>query len=273
MNRRSFLALSGAVGLAGCADQLTSAIGTWGSADGGPRFEVISFDIPERAPVGERFSYSFRVKNVGSRRGTFETGISARTGERDWRTLVESWSASLAPGEYRLYPIGEATGQYVATMVIRIDATGVTRAVPIVPASLAFGRPYATPWGDEVLADRIEVAHVYYWGGHSGREHFEQPETGRKWAFLHVTATNRTDAPNQLPAVEEFAIEGPETGFDPISIRKREGRYRPGRVEPGVARTGWICFDVPQELGAGDLAAVWRRSGPDGDVSVRWTPP
>lgn len=131
MDRRGFIlaGLGGFCGtLAGCTgssdpvktETTTSNPTTEAPTEGGgeaeavgPRFEVVSFNRPETAEVGEEVQIELVVRNTGDEPGEFTAAIEAKVGGSNWQPAGDVETGVIPPGE---------TGTWTSNVVEYPDA-------------------------------------------------------------------------------------------------------------------------------------------------------
>jgi len=265
MNRRTLLSLSGAglAALAGCGSsapeprEQTATNEPTPTAE--PEFELTSFETPAEAEIGEEFSFTFTVRNVSGRRAEFSTALEVRLAGGEWSSSSE-WSSMIDPGSEETFESRPLTANYLGEYDVRLTFFDEVATTVFVPARAHFG--YAHEFYNGAVASVVEVVEEDEIGEY-------QTESGEKFMRAFVQAENTAENIITLPSPASFALLADNSQFE------RQGSFQDpypgGDVQPGVVRSGYVTFVVPDNVSRSDVQIVWSRQFAEGDVAFYWS--
>jgi hypothetical protein len=262
VNRRTYLALAAGVGLAGCGGSGSgpgsrTATGTdtrtatpTATPVGPDALSVAGFETPATVAVRTPYPVTVRVTNPTDAVARFESGLSVRLRGR-WRTFADPVAGEVPAGETRAFEVQVPGFAYLGEYDLRLDATGRTTAVEVVPRELSFGERFTTPRGLAVSADGGRFTSSFTGGGNATAR---TPPADSQWVVVQVTVVNPTGETVQFPPYGAFVlVAGGE-------------RYSVALSDP----------DAPVEI-SGDQATVELpyvvpADAPPDSLRVRWQP-
>jgi len=158
---------------------------------------------------------------------------------------------------------------------IRLGTFDQTATIQGVSATVPWGDEYTTPEGYRIRVEQPDVQPTYESEDYDGSIVDVEPESGGQWAFATIWVKNETGQASYSPLASEFGLlygnkQADGERFlvdDPIN---RGDPFEAGELQPGVERSGWIAFQVPDDLGVDDLTMAWSEDTYDGQISVRW---
>jgi hypothetical protein len=276
MYRRTLLGAAAMTVVAGCsnggsADSESTATGTPTSTatttptgTGSATFEFETVDAPETVELNEPLSFAIRVRNVGSGRGTFTSGLSTRIDDGEWRALEGEVSMTLDAGEAGVWESPELTPRYLATVDYRLEAVDETWTIEVVPKRLSFSERYTTPDGLllSILGGNFESTYP-------DEDGTAAPE-GDVWAVLRIDVRNSSQGTRTTPEASTFSldVDGESAELDQsVTDDPYESRSLPSR---GAVRQD-LVYAVPEGTTAEDLSVTWERSTERGDLRAVWS--
>ena len=299
MRRRHFLALVGMGALAGCGSE------DGGDADGGPtpsdtpastvsstptvtpsatatatrapaEFELAEYDVPDTVEIDEEFMVEITVRNTGGQVGDFEAPLYIRTPETEWQEGgTWSWLA-VGSGHTKAATSASAWSfSYINRYEIRLGTFEQTATIQTVSATMAWGGEYTTPAGYRIRVEQPDVQPTYESEDYDGSIEDVEPESGGQWAFATIWVKNETGQADYSPLASEFGLlyGNKQADGDTILTDDPINRGEPfegGELQPGVERSGWIAFQIPDDLGVDDLTMAWSEDTYEGQISARW---
>jgi len=299
MRRRHFLALAGLSALSGCESE------NGGGVDGGPtptdtpadtisstptvtpsatatatrepaEFELAEYGVPETAEIDEEFIVEITIRNTGGQVGDFEAPLYIRTPETEWQEAgTWSWTA-VGSGHIKTAKSASSWSlSYINRYEIRLSTFEETAIIQTVSATVAWGGEYETPAGYRIRAEEPILESNYEYENYHGETATAAPDDGNQWAFVTIWVKNETGQANYSPLPTEFGLlygteqaDG-ETFLADDPINKGDP-FDGGELQPGVERSGWIAFQVPDDLSVDDLTMAWSQDTYNGQISVRW---
>jgi hypothetical protein len=135
---------------------------------------------------------------------------------------------------------------------------------------LRINESYENPDGIVATAGDLDLERAYTYTNFLDEEQTEPASDGYQWAFLDFEATNDSGSSEFLPLESDISLIAGNQQFDSVFISKEEGKYEGGEVQPGITRSGWIAYEVPENLDKNDFSVAWSGSTFDGEWAVRW---
>ena len=254
--------------IAGCSNGGSSGSGSaeteTPTATGTAEFEFEGVNAPDTVELNEPISFAIRVRNVGSGRGTFTSGLSTKVGDGEWRSLEGEISMPLDAGEAGVWESPEVTPRYLATVSYRLDAVDEAWSISVGPRRLPFDERYATPSGlfVSVVGGRFESTYPTD-GGTTAPD-------GSVWAVVRVDVRNRLQEAQPAPDASTFTVEsGGEVRELAQSVT--DNPYEGGELATRTVRRGDLVVAVPEGTTPGNLTVTWEQSTENGDVRAIWS--
>lgn len=238
-----------------------------------PIFDLVSFDAPDTAEIGEPVEYALTVRNTDQVPQTFEAVVRSRPigTDRETRHRV---STLVPAGGTETVSVVEPPFAFVGrrreVTVDRFDAGPVTirsapRRRPV--GEWSFDEEGVPPDRLRVRTDRIVRTDI----GASGAT--------ASWLFasMGATVTDGTAAP--APALAEFSLITPDGPYDPapppeaVPSPLDGDAYERTSLDPNEHVAGWIAFPVPRRWSVLEVLLRWERSYDEGVVAVEWNQP
>lgn len=267
MDRRTFLGAAGMAVAAGCSNGGSDATGTPTSTPtgtGSAEFEFEGVRTPDTVELNEPFGFAIRVRNVGSGRGTFTSGLSTRTGDGEWRRVEGEVSMPLEAGEAGVWESPDLRVRYLTTVGYRLDAVDEAWSIETVPKTVSFGERYATPDGFliTVLGGSFESTYPTDSG--------TTAPDGEVWAVMRVDVRNRLEESHPAPDASTFALEAGGTGRE-LRQSVTDDPYEGGSLGGRTVQRGDLVFAVPEGTTAEDVSMTWEGSTERGDLRAVWS--
>jgi len=233
-----------------------------------PDVRVERVNAPETIEINTEWTWTITFRNDGDAPGTPDT-ITIQ--DADGNTLDKMTpSEPVPPQDTRQYTIDMNAIQYITSLTAAYGETDVV-TVQTVSRALTWGDVYSSPQNITATVTTIEFKNEYtYESTYSGTETRAAGE-GRQWAFVTVEVANESGSQEFIPLVTDFGLRSDDRQWDAQFIRKEDGKYEGGEVGPGVVRSGWICYNVPDTYSPADMTVEWFDSTVEGDYGVRWT--
>ncbi len=265
MNRRTLLSLSGAglASLAGCGStapeptELTATDEPTPTPE--PEFELTSFETPDEAEIGEEFSFSFTVRNISGRSAEFSTELEVRLAGDEWSSAGE-WSEEMDPNSEQTFESRALTANYLGEYDVRLTYFDEVATTVFVPARVQFG--YSHEFYNGAVASVLEIVEEDEIGAY-------QTGSGEKFMRAFIQAENTAENIITLPSPASFALLADNSQYERQG--SYDGAYPGGEVQPGVVRSGYVTFVVPDDVSRSDIQIVWSRQFAAGDVAVYWS--
>ena len=135
----------------------------------------------------------------------------------------------------------------------------------------SFGETFVAPNDVAVTVDRVELTDSYEWSGGSGSTYTEEAPDGKQFAWVYLTAENRSGDTEFLPLDWDIYIRSGNRQYDAELVLRDEGQYEGGQVGPGIVRDGWLNYEIPADLAVSDLSVVWHESGIFDEWTATWS--
>jgi hypothetical protein len=281
--------MGSSIGIAGCTSDAPGGNGGSGETDPETEtdepteeaepasFEVVSYDIPDTVQIGDVVSIQITIKNTGGQVGDFSEPLYIRTSDSDWQEGGE-WSLNdVPPGESATMRSHEPiTFDYIERYEFRLGDSSKTGVLQTVSAKIPWGEEYKTPEGYRIRVDSPTFQDTYQYENYQGNIEEAEPESGGQWAFVNVWVKNETGQMEFSPLASEFGLlygnsqsDGETILFDD-PVNKGEP-FDGGELQPGVERSGWIAFELPDSVGSDDVEMAWGQETFEGQIAARWT--
>lgn len=235
---------------------------------GETEFELESLDMPDEVEVGQGWSWSVEIANIGDGNGTFETTVYAKVADTDFGE-VGTIELDIPAGETKTYESDTEYINYLTTGTYRFEALDTEHEIQTVSRSLSWGESYENPQGVVTTAHSIELRNIYSYEGWDGTT-TEEASSGMQWAFLEFEATNESGSKEWVPFEDDVNLLAGNSQYDYVYISKEQGAYEGGGVQAGITRSGWIAYEIPEDLNGDDLVVAYSGDNFDGEWSVRW---
>lgn len=301
MNRRKYLAVLGMASIAGCSgaenggqpatdtttqskptatDSATenpteTATDSPTPTEQPPSFEVVEYNVPSEVEIGEEFTISISVKNTGGQAGEFAAPLYLKTPETSW-TEQGTWDYNtIQPGKTATLESDSISFSYTTRYEIRIGDSSKTGVIQVVSAQLGWGQEYQTPPGYRIRVDKPTLQSSYEYKDWEGNIAEREPENGGKWVFVNVWVKNETGQAAYSPLASEFPLVAGNSQYDAKillddPVNKGEP-FEGGELQPGVERSGWIAYAIPDGLTVSDLLIAWSSTTINGEIAVNWS--
>jgi hypothetical protein len=270
MDRRTFLGAAGMAVVAGCSNGGSSGSGATGTptstptGTGSAEFEFEGVQAPDAVELNDPLAFAIRVRNVGSGRGTFTSGLSTKVDDGEWRALEGEISMTLGPGESGVWESPELTARYLGTVAFRLDGVDETWRIEVGPKRLSFAEEFATPGGLllSVLGGNFEST--------APDEDGTPAPDGQVWAVMRVDVRNsRQEAqPTPPPSTFTLAVDGDLRDMDQSVT---DDPYEDGSLAGRGGRRGDLVYAVPEGTTAEDVSVTWERSTERGELRAVWS--
>lgn len=135
---------------------------------------------------------------------------------------------------------------------------------------------YETPQGVSVTVLDIELQDSYEYEDYQEEIASAEPDTGNQWCFVVFESTNNSGSAEFIPFDSDISIVSNGSQFDSDfaldePINRNEGAYEGGEVQDGISRTGWILYQIPDDLLLDDIEVVWSDSTPYVEWTISWS--
>jgi hypothetical protein len=272
MDRRTLLGAAGMAVVAGCSNGDSSGSGATGTpmptrtktGTGSADFEFEGVQAPDSVALNDTLAFAIRVRNVGSGRGTFTSGLSTKVNDGEWRAVEGEVSMTLDPGEPGVWESPELTPRYLGTLAFRLDAVEETWRIEVAPKRLSFGERYTTPAGLllSVLGGSFEST--------APDGNGTPAPDGMVWAVMRVDVRNSRQEAQSTPAPPTFAlaVDGVSREMD---LSATDDPYEDSSLAGRGGRRGDLVYAVPEETTAEDVSVTWERSSERGELRAVWS--
>ena len=268
MRRRTLLA--GIIGtglLAGCTGVSSDTEG--GSDTPESDFALREIDFPETVESNQEWRWSATIENTGTEPGTshFHAFVRLPGNEMDH---IASITLTLEPGEAGVFESPPEKRTYTTTHEYQFMHSDAVASVNVVPANLVVGDAYRTPNDIVLTVLDVDLREEYSFQDVMGNEQTRSADPGYQWAFITVDARNEREHRTTLPRREDLTLHHAGEAYDHTILQQKEGAYRARTVDPGSGRTGWIAFEVPEDVAIGELIVEYAGSDRDGPWGATW---
>ncbi|EFW93754.1 hypothetical protein ZOD2009_01385 [Haladaptatus paucihalophilus DX253] len=303
MRRRRFLLTSGATlaggALAGCTGSepknggngddsttnetsgsgMSNETTTSGGGGGGKTtvdgFQLVSTDVPKQVTMGQQFSLSLTLKNVGDEPKAFQSSVQVDGNSPGAQQTGQMQTDKIDPGKTTKWST-TLTYPYVAKVNYRIEKLDETFTIDIVGEKLSFGETFRSPTEVAMTIQDITLTDHYRYEPSGGGSENVEASDGRQWAFVTVKAENKFRMKQTLPKGEQIHLI---VGGDKVSmadIAKEDGKYEVNRfgdrtVASGESLTGWLAYEISADTSVDDLTVEWKGSDGNGSWWARWS--
>ena len=282
MDRRAVItsaAMLGAAAISGCTGN-----GDDGEPDPEPesteeppaeaQFEFVEWNMPSEAEIGEAIEVGMVVENVGGQAGEYVAPLYERTPDSNWTRVSEVDFGTIQAGEEVEMVFEDVVYSYVNRYELRLGDFQQTSALQVVSAKVDWGAEYVTPDGYRIEVERPDIEESYEYEGLFGSLSERTPDSGNVWAFVNVWVKNETGTTAFSPTTSDFSLRFENTQVEPIVVTEdvvgRNQQYESGDLQPGVERSGWILYEVPDEVSREDIFIGYNQTTLDGDIIVYW---
>jgi len=212
-----------------------------------------------------------QVKNTGEQDGVFRSPLSAKTPESGWVRSDEPIAVEVDAGETEVETLSDSLEyEYLTTATYRLDATADTSEIDIVGRRLVFGESYTNPDG-VTLTTEYDTFKDEYSYQRDGEQLVHESSEGFKWLLVDFSAENEADEPADAPDKSDVVVIVDETQYGYVPYRREHHQYEGGEILEDVVRDGTILYEVPEDVQAIDIDAVYSETFADGDVAVYWS--
>lgn len=304
MRRRRYLAALGAGAsglLAGCSEsgggQTTAATATPGGTTPSvaEAFEVTKRGVTETTRLNEVWVFGFTVRNRTDTARVFRSTISSRIDGGEWRQFDRPLTLDVGPGEAKTWRSPRIKFQFLRSYTYRLDATGTTWSVEVIPLTLDYGLTYTSPVGLQITVGTIlfrdekprtagdptaTPTSTPASTATSTPTPTPPPPTaadtgGTKWAVVPVEVQNPTDQPRSAPFPQEFTFRANGETYADVPLDRPDLFYRDRALKTGEPLSGNLYYEVPAGLDARDVEFVLQRSYDqrdlEGEIEVIWS--
>lgn len=239
-------------------------------------FEVVEYEIPETIEIGSEVTLSITIRNTGGQAGSYSAPLYIKTPDSNWEEGGEWRASEVPPGEPATLESNEPLEfDYIQRYEFRLGQSSKTATVQTVSAKLGWGSEFTTPAGYRIRVDEPTLQDTYEYEDYNGDILEAEPESGGQWAFVNVWVKNETGQANYSPLASEFALFTGNSQYDGETlllddpINKGEP-FDGGELQPGIERSGWIAFELPENVSVSDLVMAWSQTTFEGGVGVNW---
>jgi len=239
------------------------------------QFEFVEWNIPSEAEIDEAIEVGMVVENVGGQAGEYVAPLYERTPDSNWTRVSEVDFGTIQAGEEVEMVFEDVVYSYVNRYELRLGDFQQTSALQVVSAKLDWGAEYATPDGYRIEVERPDIEESYEYEDFSGSLSERTPDSGNVWAFVNVWVKNETGTTTFSPTTSDFSLRFENTQVDSSivvteDVVGRDQQYESGNLQPGVERSGWILYEVPDEVFGEDISIGYSQTTLDGDIIVNW---
>lgn len=246
-----------------------------------PAFEISDFDFPNEVEIGTTATGSVTVQNTGDETGAFQGILERRdVGGHEWEQL-ETVTLEIEAGSEASWST-EIQEPYIGPSEYRFLPETTPRTIDFVPATRSFGDSYTTPEGQEISVslgmmnfDGFDTEYTL----DNWSEDTVTAESGNQFAFVNISVENtgpdpdippRQDAFSALVAGNEYSVfAADDWGRADFKSPITGSEYYPGGVDdPGEITSGWLVFQVPDDLSVEDLTVQY---SPDEYLTAKWS--
>lgn len=243
---------------------------TNGTAEPEAVFELVEIDIPEEVSSSEEWGWSLTVENTGDAAGTFETAVLAGEAGENLEHIGDI-SLDIDAGETGTYDSEPSQFPYVTRVEYYFDEFDASREVSVLTAVHSYGEVFRNPEGVEITVTDVDLRSAYTYEDWDGTTASEEASSGYQWAFVWVEVLNDSGSSEWIPWVSDFNILVNGSQYDYDFILKTEDEYEGGsEIADGVTRSGWIAYEIPEELSVDDLQIHHSDRDFFGEWEVRW---
>lgn len=239
-------------------------------------FEVVDYKLPEKVEIGEEFSLEITVRNTGEKEGDYSAPIHVRTADSEWQEGGEWSFTDVPPGETETGTVDEPiTFDYVQRYEFRLGQSSETAVIQTVSAKISWGQEFQTPEGYRIRIDEPTLQDTYEYEDYDGSISDAEPDSGEQWAFVNVWVKNETGEANFSPLGSDLALlyGNAQSDGETILVNEPIDKGEPfdgGELQPGVERSGWIGYQLPQGLSVSDLVIAWSEDTFEGQIAANW---
>ena len=231
--------------------------------------------IPDSVEIGEEFTYGISVSNDGdgARTALVKLEISTRDNNQ-WATAWEE-QLNVAPGETRAVTTDPFSFERLGVIEWRFTLSAgedhVERfTTEVLSATRAIGSSYVTPNDIRVQVSDINLKGAYEYTNYRDERDLTEAPDGKQWLFVWFEAENQSNGVEYLPFEFDVVVVAGNQQYDSVFINKEENKYNGGEVQPDIVRSGWIAYEVPDDLSLSDLEVVHSGGDFDGNWRVKW---
>lgn len=287
MQRREYLfaTVAASVPLAGCSgddgggsdeDDGGDPSSSTGTDENGEEGGIVweGWNVPNQVQSGETFDLGATISNQGSDSRTVEIAVYIRFNGQNELEVGDPQPLELEGNETREVG-GDVTLQYVGTTRYRYEVTGLdtdpTVSIEVVPAQLDVGGTYTNPDDVSLSVEAIDRSTEYNYQNNRGETGTEQAPTGQAYIWVTFQASNQSGQSQFVPRDSDIAVLHDGRQYDATHIRREQGKYEGGDLEPDVTREGWIVYQVPEEIAPEDVTVAHSGDDAYGEWQVRWS--
>lgn len=235
-------------------------------------FEVVEYNLPETVAIDSSVSGNITVRNVGDAAGGATTQLYVQTPDSDWSVVNEYEIENLEAGGTTELSVEMSGFNYIDRYELALGNSDKTAVIQTVSAEIDWGNEYTTPDGYVIRIDRPELQDTYTTEGFDGKTE-ESPDNRGQWAFANVYVKNETGQSSYSPT--GFSLITGSSQYDSRfilsdPINKGE-KYDSGDLQPGIERSGWLAYELPENLSVSDLTMAWSTVNIGGEISVNWS--
>jgi len=245
-----------------------------------PALAVTDFSGPAAAERYDAVPLALSVENTGGQSGTFTAEITAGALED---AVPVQFTVPAGESVDRSVDIDYPAGAGLGTQFTLTDASSgaalASTTVDYEVPTRAFGDSYETPRGGSVTLSRLQFADEITY-----ESEYSTPATAgsnQKFALVYVTATASAEQNTAIPVDDALELTAGTGGYEVRILSDYDELTSPvtgsgygqffDEVGPGEAVGGWVAFEIPAGLRAGDIAVRWEYSDyVHQDFSVRW---
>jgi len=230
--------------------------------------EVTEVDYPSELPAGRPYTWEYTLENTGEEDGTFSETLYVQF-EFTPNQWAESASVehSVPAGETKTISREATAFHWTTSFTGRIGEDGPEFESELTPPHMDAGETFSMTTGITATAREISFQQSYSWKSSDGTMYEEEASDEKQWAFLDFRAENTGDEPASAPSEFDISLVVGNSQYDRTAITRDDGRYEGGEIQPDIVREGWVAFEVPDDLSASDVEAVWSSQ----DAYDSWT--
>jgi len=246
----------------------------------GPSDYRIDADVPSELEVGEEFTYSWTVENVGDGPGQ-EPGLYGLDfsieGEEGWEPIFEE-QIELDAGEAETEETDPTSFDQRMTVQWEFWVVGdegehsENYETAVISPERSWGEAFETPTELDITASDPEFTSRYTYEGFGGDEETHQADDGMQFVFIELDVENVSDGTNESPNILSFELIAGGSQYETMSRLdyERDDVYDGlNDLAAGVSEDGILPFEIPDDVGtvelfytdfdidAGDWEVIW----------------
>lgn len=227
-----------------------------------------SIEAPSRADLGDPFDLEVTLRNDGQASGSYPLEVYRRRGA-EWER-IHSEDVSVEADATSSVTISGVNGSVVGPLRFRVGSDGPTAETAVGGAQRTVGERFTSD-GVAFSVDAIEYRREYVWQDDESERRVKAPDR-QQYAWVTVTAENVAETRRDLPRPRDFSLLLQGDEYEPADIKRERDRYEGGSVLSGTQRSGWIAFQIPNQIPKDEVRIAWDHRSDEGELQAYWRP-